>query len=75
MSFDEDEDGDADAVLIERVTVRFTEPELDRLDRLVDSGRYPSRSEAIRAAVRQLCDENPNQTALARLRRQREAGD
>ena len=36
------------------VTVKLPEPYIDGIDRLVESGRYMNRSDAIRAAVREL---------------------
>lgn len=36
------------------ITVHIPKPYLDELDRLVDLGRFPNRSEAIRIAIRDL---------------------
>lgn len=36
------------------VTVRFPERLLERLDQAVEDGHYSNRSEAIRAAIRQM---------------------
>lgn len=38
----------------ERVTVRMPEEQLEDIDRLVDKGVYPNRSEAIRDGVREI---------------------
>ncbi len=42
---------------MDRVTFRETESQLERVDALVDSGEFPNRSEAIRAALAQLVSE------------------
>jgi len=39
---------------MERVTIRIPSEMVEDLDNLVDRGEYPSRSEAIRAGVREL---------------------
>lgn len=38
----------------ERVTVRVPTAQLEDIEALVEAGRYPNRSEAIRAAIGQL---------------------
>ena len=40
----------------ERVTFRIPQQQLDELDRLVEEGVYPNRSEAIRDAVRDITE-------------------
>lgn len=47
----------ADGPTCERVTYRETRAIVDALESLVEEGRYPNRSEAIRAATRQLVRE------------------
>lgn len=55
----------------QRVTIRFTPSVVDELDRLVDHGVYPNRSEAVRHAVLEIVDRerleaqelNPNAAA------------
>ncbi|MFW5965528.1 MAG: ribbon-helix-helix domain-containing protein [Halodesulfurarchaeum sp.] len=42
---------------MERVTLRIPEQQIDAVERMVDSGKYPNRSEAIRAAVREMLEE------------------
>lgn len=37
---------------MDRVTLRVPKAQIDELDELVDSGEFPNRSEAIRAAIR-----------------------
>ena len=44
----------ADLVTMERATVRLSKAQFNALEELVDDGRYPNRSEVIRAAVREL---------------------
>ncbi len=39
---------------MERVTIRIPTTQLERVESLVDAGVFPNRSEAIRAAIRQL---------------------
>ncbi len=41
---------------MERVTLRLPKQQVELLNRLVLTGEYPSKSEAIRAAVRDLVD-------------------
>ncbi len=41
---------------MERVTLRLPRQQLELLDNLVSEGEFPSKSEAIRAAVRDLVD-------------------
>jgi len=40
----------------DRITTRMPPALIDAVDDAVESGRYPSRSEAVRAAVRQQFD-------------------
>lgn len=44
---------------MERTSVSFPEAQLKKVDKLVEVGEYPSRSEAIRAAVRKLTEAVP----------------
>lgn len=47
---------------MERVTLRLPKQQIDEMERLVDKGEFPNRSEAIRAAVREyLADRNDGQ--------------
>lgn len=41
---------------MERVTLRLPKQQLELLNNLVSAGEFPSKSEAIRAAVRDLVD-------------------
>lgn len=42
---------------MERVTLRIPKQQIDEVERLVDSGEFPNRSEAIRSAVREMINE------------------
>lgn len=42
---------------IKRITIRLPEQQLDMIDYMVAQGEFPSASEAIRTAVRELIDE------------------
>ncbi|MFQ6050201.1 MAG: ribbon-helix-helix domain-containing protein [Candidatus Hydrothermarchaeota archaeon] len=39
---------------MERVTIRLPKQQIDRIDVLVLAGEYPSKSEVVRAAIREL---------------------
>jgi Arc/MetJ-type ribon-helix-helix transcriptional regulator len=41
---------------LKRVLIGLPEPQLKKLDRLVESGEYPDRNEAVRAGVRELLE-------------------
>lgn len=47
---------------MERATIRVPEQQLDRVETLVEAGNYPNRSEAIRAAIRQLLEDEYPET-------------
>ncbi|MHC3438152.1 ribbon-helix-helix domain-containing protein [Natrialbaceae archaeon A-gly3] len=42
---------------MERVTLRIPKQQVEEVERLVDSGEFPNRSEAIRSAVREMINE------------------
>lgn len=42
---------------MERVTLRVPEAKVDELERHVDAGEFPNRSEAIRTAIRDLLND------------------
>ncbi len=46
----------AEVVAMERVTLRLPKQQVELLNKLVSAGEFPSKSEAIRAAVRDLVD-------------------
>jgi antitoxin ParD1/3/4 len=47
-------------VAVERVTLRLPQQQVELLNSLVSAGEFPSKSEAIRAAVRELVDNRYN---------------
>jgi Arc/MetJ-type ribon-helix-helix transcriptional regulator len=42
---------------MERVTLRIPKQQIEEVERMVETGEYPNRSEAIRAAVREMLAE------------------
>jgi Arc/MetJ-type ribon-helix-helix transcriptional regulator len=42
---------------MERVTLRIPKQQIDAVEQMVETGEYPNRSEAIRAAVREMLAE------------------
>jgi len=46
-----------EGVLMDRVTLRMREERVDRLDRAVEAGHAPNRSELIRQAVEEHLDD------------------
>ncbi|MES3518059.1 MAG: ribbon-helix-helix domain-containing protein [Natronomonas sp.] len=42
---------------MERVTLRIPKQQIEEVERMVDTGEFPNRSEAIRAAVREMLNE------------------
>ncbi|WP_336345756.1 ribbon-helix-helix domain-containing protein [Halalkalicoccus ordinarius] len=42
---------------MERVTLRIPEQQIEEVERMVETGQFPNRSEAIRSAVREMLDE------------------
>jgi len=46
---------------MERVTIRVTERQLERLDELIEHGMFPNRSEAIRTGMNDLIDDRRQQ--------------
>ena len=45
---------------MQRITLRLPEQQIHLLQQLVDAGEYPSTSEAVRAAVRELVEKRAN---------------
>jgi len=43
---------------MERVTLRIPKQQVEQVEQMVDTGEYPNRSEAIRAAVREMLAEH-----------------
>ena len=42
---------------MERVTLRIPKQQIKEVERMVDTGEFPNRSEAIRSAVREMLNE------------------
>ncbi|WP_435196012.1 ribbon-helix-helix domain-containing protein [Natronomonas sp. EA1] len=42
---------------MERVTLRIPKQQIEEVERMVDTGEFPNRSEAIRSAVRDMINE------------------
>jgi Arc/MetJ-type ribon-helix-helix transcriptional regulator len=42
---------------MERVTLRIPKQQVEEVERMVDTGEFPNRSEAIRSAVREMLNE------------------
>ena len=42
---------------MERVTLRIPKQQIDEVERMVETGEFPNRSEAIRSAVRDMLNE------------------
>jgi len=42
---------------MERVTLRIPKQQIEEVERMVETGQYPNRSEAIRSAVREMINE------------------
>jgi Arc/MetJ-type ribon-helix-helix transcriptional regulator len=42
---------------MERVTLRIPKQQIEAVEQMVETGEYPNRSEAIRAAVREMLNE------------------
>lgn len=55
VSFSSDEKN-SQIIVMERITLRLPKQQLELIDKLVVAGEFPSKSEAIRAAVRDLVD-------------------
>ena len=43
--------------IMERVTLRIPKQQIEEVEQMVELGKYPNRSEAIRSAVREMLDE------------------
>jgi antitoxin ParD1/3/4 len=46
--------------MMERITIRLPRQQVDMLQKLVDLGEYPTISEAVRYAVRELVEKHGN---------------
>lgn len=47
---------------MERVTLRIPKQQIDEVEQMVETGEFPNRSEAIRAAVRDMLNEHDENT-------------
>ena len=47
---------------MERVTLRIPKQQIEEVERMVETGEFPNRSEAIRAAVRDMLNEQEEGT-------------
>lgn len=46
--------------MMQRITLRLPEQQINLLQQMVEVGEYPSTSEAVRAAVRELVEKRAN---------------
>lgn len=56
---------------MERVTLRIPKEQVEEVEQMVETGKYPNRSEAIRSAVREMINEEAENTGDGRRRRTR----
>jgi len=47
---------------MERVTLRIPKQQIEEVEEMVERGKYPNRSEAIRAAVREMVSEQQQES-------------
>jgi len=47
---------------MERVTLRIPKQQIEEVEQMVETGEFPNRSEAIRAAVREMLNEQDETT-------------
>jgi Arc/MetJ-type ribon-helix-helix transcriptional regulator len=47
---------------MERVTLRIPKQQIEEVEQMVETGEFPNRSEAIRAAVRDMLNEQDEET-------------
>ena len=47
---------------MERVTLRIPKQQIEEVERMVETGQFPNRSEAIRSAVREMINEQETET-------------
>jgi antitoxin ParD1/3/4 len=51
---------DIRGMVMQRITLRLPEQQINLLQQMVDTGEYPNVSEAVRAAVRELVEKRAN---------------
>ncbi|MBV0903582.1 ribbon-helix-helix domain-containing protein [Haloarcula salina] len=54
---------------MERVTLRIPKQQIEEVEQMVETGEYPNRSEAIRAAVREMLAEEGSERASEKQKR------
>jgi Arc/MetJ-type ribon-helix-helix transcriptional regulator len=54
---------------MERVTLRIPKQQIEEVEQMVETGEFPNRSEAIRAAVRDMLNEQEETTDQATNKR------
>lgn len=59
---------------MDRATIRIPKRQLDEIEDLVEQGVYPNKSEAIRAAVRDMLDDHRPPDRRRRLRARTDGG-
>ncbi|MFB6234186.1 MAG: ribbon-helix-helix domain-containing protein [Halopenitus sp.] len=47
---------------MERVTLRIPKQQIEEVEQMVETGKFPNRSEAIRSAVREMLREHDGET-------------
>jgi Arc/MetJ-type ribon-helix-helix transcriptional regulator len=47
---------------MERVTLRIPKQQIEEVERMVETGEFPNRSEAIRSAVREMLNEQQSES-------------
>ena len=56
---------------MERVTLRIPKQQIEQVERMVETGEYPNRSEAIRSAVREMINEHEDSSEQSSDKRKR----
>ncbi|WP_327051347.1 ribbon-helix-helix domain-containing protein [Halomicrococcus gelatinilyticus] len=54
---------------MERVTLRIPKQQIEEVEQMVETGEFPNRSEAIRAAVRDMLSESDSSTETTNNKR------
>ena len=54
---------------MERVTLRIPKQQIEEVEQMVETGEFPNRSEAIRAAVRDMLSESDTNTETTNNKR------
>jgi Arc/MetJ-type ribon-helix-helix transcriptional regulator len=53
---------------MERVTLRIPKQQIEEVEQMVETGKFPNRSEAIRSAVREMINEQTERSSESRKR-------